>query len=177
MGESYGKMWSQLAQWRSYPLFFPCFDTLIFTICPVRPITGALHFYASAVWANSAYSCCRQTALSPRASTHTCNQTGLCQKPRIHEMSQPLQEASSFKSAASNIHISSDILYFFDMSEAKQTGGIGKLPFRDTKFSCTSTIWCHFPCGFWNLNTDSGQHQHSWTDDRKGAWTLLFPAS
>lgn len=45
-------------------LFPPCFDTLIFTICPVRPITGALHFYASAVWANSAYSCCRQTALS-----------------------------------------------------------------------------------------------------------------
>ena len=46
-------------------LFLPCFDTLIFTICPVRPITGVLHFYASAVWANRAYSCCRQTALSP----------------------------------------------------------------------------------------------------------------
>lgn len=45
-------------------LFFPCFDTLIFTICPVRPITDTLHFYASAAWANRAYSCCRQTTLS-----------------------------------------------------------------------------------------------------------------
>lgn len=31
--------------------------------------------------------------------------------------------------------------------------------------------------GFWNVNTDSGQHQNSWTHDRKRAWTLLFPVS
>lgn len=46
-------------------LFLSCFDTLIFTIWPVRPITGALHFNTSAVWANSAYICRRRTALFP----------------------------------------------------------------------------------------------------------------
>ena len=37
---------SGLVAFLSSFLSLPCFDTLIFTICPVRPITGVLHFYA-----------------------------------------------------------------------------------------------------------------------------------
>lgn len=33
----------------------------------------------------------------PCALAHMCNQTGLCQKPGIHELSQPLQWASSYR--------------------------------------------------------------------------------
>lgn len=62
-----------------------------------QSITDALHFYTPVVWANSAYICCCQTALSSELWLTRAAKTGLCQNPRIRMMGQPIQWVSSDK--------------------------------------------------------------------------------
>lgn len=161
-------------------LFLPCFDTLIFTICPVRPITSAFHFYASAVWANDACSCCRQTALSPCA-------LGLHVQPNrpVSETRNPRAESTtsiniSLQSTilnGSDLHfISSDIPFVAEcalmwLNKTDRCNYVkGKYP-----IICSGAHpWLNIiflemqlwrVCG--NLYADSGQHQDSCTDSRK----------
>lgn len=123
---------ASLGQWRLYPLFLflPCFDTLIFTICPVRPITRVLHFYTSVVWAKSAAAVRQLFPLCLGSHVQPNRLVSETRNPRA----KPTNSISIFwQSAAknwSNLHFfSSDILFFFiewhlDMNESKQIGWI-----------------------------------------------------